>query len=264
MEYRHYIKYIETINAVMRCAVCGSDVASAEGKEAFCHFCEAYVYPEDKMQQEATAALNEVQDRIKKAEIENAIGAAMKMQKSSKPDVLYALGVFYSFFSDYRYYSLDYNLGGFMEGNSKNIYESLDLIAKSKEMLFKAIKIAGKDAEVDPNLAYVVFLSNIRLGRRVQAERALEMLEKTEKRSQIKDHARMIYAMATNDKDALKYISSGIVELNSFYYLAVYLIRMKRYKESRRLLEALIKKCHMPMALYTLHRLDLFEQETAL
>lgn len=273
------MNYITEFNAVtgrlqeMACECCGAPALSSDMRETTCHFCEAYVSTSRLNLEQGNAELYK-----KLSAIQSKFGASPVSEVKSLVDslvgksadirILYGAANIYRFLSDYSYLDLDYNRMGFMEENSANIYSSLDLISKAKELFYKVIKLSGDymKTNLDKKILFLQFLSNMRLKRMFYARRSFDAIASLRAGDLIEEYSHMVYGVYSNSKDSDSLLDNLIKRgnINSFYYLARRLVNKKRYNEAVGILGELTKRVHMPMALLLVHNVKRFQDETRL
>ena len=270
MDCSKYLAALDLKADYVECPYCGAMFPLGKNGSGFCSFCEGF-YDEsvEAGREDDLAQMAGLHGFIKKSalsELENAL--ASLQPKTLDPFTLFAKGSFYRYLSNYRYYDLDYNRQGFMEENSSNIYESLDLTAKYKEFFYKAIKVSKEKYSASPNeiLQYMQFITNLKLKRRFQAGLALREMKTSAKNRELLDYSEMAYLAESADGNALEMIGrlSEAGNLNSLYYLGEYLVLKKLFKDAEHVLQALIDKVEMHEAAYLLHRVRTFIDETSL
>lgn len=270
MEHIVSLKSLEGNFTSIKCIYCGSETLS-NGTEALCHFCEGYVSVAEPVGSSDMEALGAIQTSILGNDINKARELLEKYAgKDSGSDVnrLYGYANFYRFFSDYVYYDRNYAGKGFMEQNSANIYDSLDLTAKSKEFFHKLAYVIEHDEHMakEQKMLHMQFIANIKLKRLFYAKKALDKMYEVNGKDLLATYDSMVYAVESNDKDAQQLINEVAKQdiLNAFYYMARYLVNNKEIAHADNILAALINKCHMPVALFMLHKIRVLEEETAL
>ncbi|MCL5100645.1 MAG: hypothetical protein M1122_01680 [Candidatus Marsarchaeota archaeon] len=256
-----YLKYTSSLDKNMiktQCAYCGSYVLSYS-EEAFCHFCEGHVSKTESNNDQTYQSIISIRNLISTKHTSEAISAADSLSiKQTSPRVLFGLANIYRTLSNHIYFDTNYNLDGFMYKNSDNIYLSLDLISKSKEMFYKHIKLS---VETDPISTFTLFISNLKLERMIYAKKLLEKLVNVP--GLISNYATMAYSAENKlkqaDTSALKMIDSST---NSLYYLSKCLINMNKREEAEKILERLTTTIDMPDAFYLLLKLRRLKDET--
>ncbi len=267
MEYSGYLRLISRKRpALHRCASCASPVFIGSPAEGFCQFCESYVpHTKEGAGTSKFAEIHSMLDAHKTEEARNSLDAITA--HSSDPTLLFAAAHFYRIISDYRYYDLDYSRKGFMEENSSNIYASLEMTSKSKEMFYKSLKLASDLMKDSPSeqLLYMNFISYIRLRRVTDAGRVLFSM-KPSRNDRILPYAHMLYWVEAEKpgarKEAIAMVEKGNV--NAIYHLARCYAREKKLAEAKGILERLTMKVRMPDAVFLLHRIDRLLEETRL
>ncbi len=272
MNFFNYIKAFENVQlAQVICRYCGSIAYSYDGKEAICHFCENHA-DADKSQALNDPVLSKklnVQLSMGKSDWEGAAKAADALATASAdPYMLFFGASIYRAYSDYKYYDRDYNLMGYMEQNSANVYASLDFTSKSKEYFYKAIKTIDSQPQVasDASLQYTKFISLMRLGRVSESYNALAKLREIAATGLLTDYAGMVYSVEMDSKDVEHRLNGPLAagHPNAFYYLARRMIKQKKLDDAERVLEMLQKKVSMPMAFYLLGRVRNVKEQTKL
>lgn len=254
------------------CEYCGGSALSL-GKESICHVCEAHVRTTKEELEGKYPSLYEklasIQDSFRKGLFNEAEKeTASLVEKHGDLGVLYAAANLYKFFSDYKYYDLDYNRSGFMEENSENIYTSLDLVSTSKKLFYISLKLVIEQTEssFDEGLLYLQFIINIKLKRLVYAERVMKVIRELNKDDLITQYTNMVYSVESRSKRAPGYLNPLLSggDVNSYYYLAKYLVYNRKVAEAKPILERILSICHMPPALYLLHNVNKLLEETRL
>ncbi len=267
MEYSGYLRLISRKRPVrLRCGSCASSVFIGNQAEGFCQLCESYVPHTEKSAE--TAKLAGIDALLDARELDKArLALDAAVSGSSDPSLLFGAAHLYRLISDYRYYDLDYSRPGFMEENSSNIYASLDMTSKSKEMFYKSLRLAGEMAKTSPSekLSYMNFISYMRLKRTFEAGKALSSM-KPSRNDRLLPYARMLYGIETERKDVRKEAIAmiGRGNVNAIYHLARCYVKEKRLTEAKRILEKLTLKVRMPDAVFLLHRIDRLLEETRL
>ena len=238
--------------AALTCPHCGARTISTSGKETFCNFCELYV---NIGTAGAELLFTDIHAGTKAGDWD---GSAKKIEQllktSTELELLYFSALFYKYFSGIKYNDRNYNLKGFMEANAENIGQSLELTSLSKKCFYKVSRLAGTsikaNAITDPNIFFIKFMSEIKLGRTVDAMRTLSALKFNFSQSPITRYARMVYGVETNSKEAEALLSDSIArgEMNASYYLAKYLAKHNRIDEAYALLQKLNRIVEIPMA----------------
>lgn len=271
MEFSKYLDFLDIPSHFnYMCSYCGSVLYNGRLTEDMCQMCEAYVMPT----KEATAnnpVLNEfteIQMLINKQRQEEAIVRLGRVTiKPTDINYLYGCANIYGLLSDIAYNDLDYNSHGFMEANSANIYSSLDLTAKSKEMFYKALNAINSNQTVarTPEMQYLKFMIYIKLGLLADAEKTLSNMGITHM-PLLRGYADMVYNVKLNTRkaDAMTQFLIQKGSVNSAYYLGKRYIGRKQYKKAYQVLSRLIGKVRMPMAIFALYKLDRFMDETRL
>ncbi|MDE1873557.1 MAG: hypothetical protein KGI04_00340 [Candidatus Micrarchaeota archaeon] len=247
-----------------KCPHCNSSTLSASGHASFCNFCEQYAGEGAAAAQTPFAA---VRSSIDANDLDSALKGADQMMKGNKdPEQLYLLGVFYLNLSVIRFQGKDYNLMGFMEPNADSIRASLDLTMRWKECFFKVIKIVGDELaanlQVDPSLVFARFMSEIRLGRIVDASVTLGTLRNLDKQGTLSAYALLVYSVEKDTKQAEASLAKSLAasEINSYYYLAKYLAKHGKLSEAEPLLSKLNQMANVSMSRELLYRIRLTEE----
>ncbi|MDE1822785.1 MAG: hypothetical protein KGI00_00225 [Candidatus Micrarchaeota archaeon] len=250
------------------CRCCGYVPSIVPGDvDAICGFCEAYVgmvkSDARALHPEMDMILSSIHFLAKEGEWDDAIALAEQVKVGDEPYLLYGFGILYKAFSDAVYWHVDYNSKGFMEGNAANRNNepnmkknnSMHLLEKSKEMLYRSIKLMESKKD-DAEILYIDFLANMKLGRRVDAKSALDRLN-TVGNDKVKIYANAKYSVEYNTEDArahLEALAKG-ASPNSAYYLAVDLARRKRFGESKKMLGILLNNAAMPEGMELLKKI---------
>lgn len=268
MEYSGYLRLLSgKSHSMTRCQYCGSFVALGGRKEGFCQFCEGYVHSRTHKSGDLSK-LSQIQDLLDSNKTADArAGLDALTSQSSDPILLFGAAHIYGYLSSYKYHDLDYNRKGFMEENSANVYSSLDLTSKSKEMFYKSIRLINdqtKDATGSEPL-YLNFVSYIKLKRLFDAGRSLVLL-KSHGHDVAREYAEMVYAVESGRKEG-KESAIGLIgrgNINAIYYLARCYVKEKKLKEAKSILEKMTGKVRMPDAVFLLHKIDRLLEETKL
>ncbi len=280
--HANYSVYLKNANlgfSDLSCSHCGAPVLSLRKKEAVCHFCEGYATTtrEELLHENEVlySGLFKVHDLIMAGatdEAQRALDAAIPAIPDSEIAPLYGAANIYALLSDYKYYALDYNGKGFMEENSKNIYASLDLTARSKLLLYRALKKvqAADGSASDESLLYLEFISYIKLKRIADAKKTLYKFKDLKAAGFQYEYAQMVYAVIEEDANASKCLKLMLDKNvpSAFYYLAKYIAKTtkkaKERSEARSILTELMKKCYMPSAAFLLRKIEEAQEETKL
>lgn len=235
--------------AALSCPHCGTKTLSASGRSAFCNFCEQYIEilaAEAQGDKRAEAAFAAVQAPMSAGKWDDALKNADQLLKNnSDPRQLYLLALFYLRLSSIKYHKTDYALRGFMEANADNIRSSLDLTMKWKECFFKAIKIVGdelgKNLQIDAELVFIKFMSEIKLQRLVDSFKTLRALQTLDKKGNLMSYALIVYNVEARTKEEEESLAKMLAknEVNAFYYLAKHLAKQKRLEEANKILQKL-------------------------
>ncbi|MDE1851408.1 MAG: hypothetical protein KGH69_01820 [Candidatus Micrarchaeota archaeon] len=256
------------------CRCCGYMPYIIAGEiDTMCGFCEAYVsmakLDVKALHPEMDTLLDSLHGLMKNGDWEGAVALAEQIKAGDDPYLLYGLGVMYRALSDAVYSHVDYSAKGFMEGNaakrnnepSLNKNNSMQLLSRSKEMLYRSLKIMGTKAD-DPELLYLSFLANMKLGMHVGAKAALDRLNGTGN-ERMRLYANTKYSVECKTRDSKGYLAALAKGLspNSAYYVALDLARMKRFRESKGMLGILLRSAAMPEGRELLRRI--YGAETA-
>lgn len=256
------------------CRCCGYVPSIVQGEvDAMCGFCEAYVNMSRKDAQalhpEMGTLLDSLHGMIRNGDWEGAVSLAEQLKVGDDPHLLYGVGIVYRALSDAVYSHVDYRAKGFMEGNAAkrnnepnlNKNNAMHLLSRSKEMLYRSIKIMSAKTD-DPELLYLSFLANMKLGMQVKAKEALGRLNSIGN-ERVRLYANTKYAVGYRTKDSKGYLEALAKGLspNSAYYVAVDLARRKRFRESKGMLGILLRNAAMPEGAELLMRI--YGAETA-
>ena len=271
MKIAPYMKMEDSIlQSDLICRCCGNKVfALSPVQESICNFCEAYVSMQDRDivhgNRDVETTLAMMQNSMATGNWIDGIAPANALAATKDPYFLYGASSFYRFFSDFTYYGVDYTLGGFMYSNAekrsdeatKNKYNAVALSSKSKEFLFKALKIINDMQNTEDTLVFIKFMANLKLNRQVHIEKTLAEMNSRAGMEMMKSYANMIDAVRANSKLAEKYIENGFSYgiSNSLYYLAMHIAKNKDIGSAIGILESLATKSNMPSALYASIRL---------
>ncbi len=266
MKLAAYIKMEDSISLTdLICRCCGNKVyALSNVQESICNFCEAYVSVQDKDvvhgDRDIENNLALMQDSALTGKWIDGIAPADALAATKDPHFLYGASSFYKFFSDYTYYGVDYTLGGFMYSNAekrsdepqKNKYNAVALMSKSKEFLFKALKIINDTQNPDNSLVFIRFMANVKLKRDVYMQKALDEINAKQGIEMLKTYANIIRNVNSKGRLAQKYLDDGLAKgiSNSFYYLAIHAAKSKDINGAINMLDSLAVKSNMPSALY--------------
>ena len=278
MKLAGYIKRLDSVvQTDLICRCCGNRAIAFSGvQESVCNFCESYVQMADKDFVHGDKSIEEGLERMQKsASVGSWIDGAQQADvfgASKDPYLVFGAANFYRFFSDYTYYSVDYALGGFMYGNAekrsdeikKNKYNAVALISKSKEFLFRSLKLMEMLKYSDDSSMLIKLLANMRLKRRTHAEVALNEIDKSSNKAVIKDYAHL--AFDYNDKNGERRMSNlmALGVTNSFYYMALRESAHGNINDGIRMMDALASKSNMQMALYSGIRLKAVREASEL
>ncbi len=272
MNTSKYLKMMDNISASdMLCRCCGACLFALPGaRESMCSFCESYVSAEDA---NVVHGNREIENNLLKM-YGNAArgmwqeGTAYADALAATKDVHFLFGAasFYRFYSDRVYHDVNYELHGFMYANAekrsdelkKNKYNAMALISKSKEYLFKSIKIVGDTPNAGEQLLLIGFLANMKLGRYVHAKKMLDSLNAPSISDVTKDYSNMVFNVETNTRMAEKFIAASLSFgiSNSFFYLARRLAKTRQLAKAKAVLEKLISKTGMPEAVGFMNSID--------
>ena len=248
------------------CQCCGArPYVLTNSAETICTFCEAYVNEGSgnaaKDSAEMWKELSGMQACIYVGKWAEGTEHADAIAASDKPHLLFGAAAFYNAFSDYVYHDVDYTIGGFMYQNSlkrsdqaqKNSNNAMALISKSKGLLFRALKhISDTTTNLDSQLMFTAFMSNIKLGRMPQASKMLTLINNSQCQPAIRSYANMVYTVMLGQKHVEKYTDAcfemGIA--NSVYYLARMLAYERQLDSAIRVAERFNSAIGMPSALY--------------
>jgi tetratricopeptide (TPR) repeat protein len=243
--------------AAQTCPHCGSQTHST-GKNSFCNFCEQYidiVAGENQGDRNSQVAFASVQVPMQAGRYNEAIkNAEILIKNNSDPRQLYLLAQFYLSTSGVKYRNRDYSLPGFMEANAQNIGSALDLTMKWKECYFKTVKIIGNELknniQVDSDLIFIKFMSEIRLQQLIDAANTLRMLQSMDKRGMLAEYALLVYSVEKNAKQAEASLGKALAneDANAFYYLAKYIARQKKLDDAEKILQKLSESTEIFMA----------------
>ena len=271
MDVAAYAKMIDSIflsDLICRC--CGNKVyVMSSTQESICNFCEAYVAIQDKDivhgNRDVETALALMQNSAVTGKWADGVATADNLAATKVPYFLYGASSFYRFFSDYAYYGVDYTLGGFMYSNAekrsdetpKNKYNAVALISKSREFLFKALKIIRDNPNPEDSLLFIKFMANVKLKRKVHADKALSEINTRPGMEMMKLYANIVHNVNTKSKLVEKYIDNGFSYgiSNSLYYFAIRIASQKNIPEAINILDSLALKSNMPSAFYSSIRL---------
>ncbi len=273
--------YIKRLDLAMQtdlvCRSCGNRVVSFSGvQESICNFCESHVQMPDK---DFVHSSKEIEDGLtlmqKSAGEGNWIDGAQQadvLGMGKDPYLAFGAASFYRFFSDYTYYSVDYTLGGFMYGNAekrsdepkKNMHNAIALISKSRDFLFRTLKLMDTMKYDDDSAMLMRLIANLRLKRRTHAQVVLERIDKESKNSIIRDYAHLAfdYNERNGGKRLDNLMSLGVV--NSFYYMALRESAHGNIDGGIRMMDALASKTKMQLALYSGIRLRAVREASGL
>ena len=267
MKLADYAKVLDSVSLTpLICRCCGSKVSALSNvQESVCNFCEAYVSIQDKdvvhgnRNVETNLAL--MQDSAATGKWMDGVTPANALADTKNPYFLYGASSFYKFFSDFIYYGVDYTLGGFMYSNAekrsdemqKNKYNAVALISKSREFLFRALKIINDTQNPEESLLFIKFISNLKLKRKAHTKKALAEINAFPDANIMKIYANMTSSVISKSKFADKYIENCLLYgiSNSLYYLALHAAMKNDIGDAIKILDSLALKSNMPLATYT-------------
>ncbi|MDE1869711.1 MAG: hypothetical protein KGH71_01855 [Candidatus Micrarchaeota archaeon] len=240
-----------------QCYFCGSAVPSYNSQFGICQFCELYT---DKTQKELmkskplSDALSGIQSAIASGDNEGAIKAfdsAFALTQGA--GFLFAKAALHLLIADEEFAKRDYATpNGYMEENSVHSKSALSHFSSAKALLFKVISScdAVLKTNPDPNLLYLKFLCEIRLGRVSSARKSLLVLKSNAKDLPLTPYAEMVYNSFVANKKQEPYLQKGISlgALPSFYYYAAFLSDKNNLGESKRVLLKILKYVQMRQA----------------
>ncbi len=267
LDGKRYLRLLSGYRLVeQRCPHCGASTYSSSGRLTFCNFCEQ---PVNLSQggQTAESQFAPIMAQVESGDWAAALKSAEQLAKGNNdPMMLYLLGVLYRNASTAKFQSKDYNLMGFMEQNAGNIRESLDLTMKWKEYFFKAIKVIGTELQgnmqVDPELVFVKFMSEIRLQKLVDAASTLRSIQILDKNGAVSEYALLVYSAEKNTKQADASLGKALEngEINAYYYLAKYLAKHGKLAEAEAILQKLGTISEVSMSQELLYRIKLTQE----
>ncbi len=246
------------------CPSCGSDVlVPQQSPGSFCHLCESFTHAAGVKPSAGGAvpdALSGAAHAIAAKDYAAALAKAEALAGLSDPLALYGLGSIYMVLSDYTYNDVNYALPGFMDANAGkksnepgiNKYNSMALMAKSKELLFTSLYILrSKAGGSGREFQFPEFLVQMKLRRMPQAAKALERIAGGDDSGAASEYAKMAYAAKTGDRHAAERISPVLKagHLNALYYNALHLINHNRRREAKASLSLMLDRVASPMAL---------------
>lgn len=264
MNLTQYERQIDNISiSDLLCRCCGARLyVLSNAKESICNFCESYVSSDDANVVHGNSDTEKNLLNMQRCTVEkrwsDGVAFADALVATRDPHFLFGAASFYQFFSDYTYNDVNYELPGFMYSNAekrsdepqKNKYNAMSLISKSKEYLFKIIKIINDTPNPPDTLLFLSFMSNIKLKRYPQAMNLLQSLNAPSVNGVIRDYSNMVFSVEKRDKKAeinmSKSFSQGIS--NSYYYLAKYFAMKRHIDRSIQLLNQFTGKVNMPSA----------------
>ena len=132
-----------------------------------------------------------------------------------------------------------------------NKYNAVALISKSKEFLFRALKLMDTPMYGDDSSMMIKLIANLRLKRLVHAEAILKDIDKGSKNAMIRDYAHLAfdYNERYSEKRVHSLMALGVI--NSFYYMAMRESARGNIGDGIRMMDALASKSNMQMALYS-------------
>lgn len=247
------------------CTLCGSEIAYGGKSSNFCHFCEAEA-PQAHTQH-IDNHLAEVQSLLGKGMISEAAKKTdAAVSNSTDPRLLFAAAQTYRFISGVQYYDLNYSRNGFMEENSSNIYAALDSTAKYKELFYKSLAYSeghdGKNMH-DPDLAYLAFISYVRLKNLHKAKERLASIARS-RRSHLYRYAHLVYSAESKLPEAEREAEALIMEgnVNASFYLAKAMLNRKDLASAYGVLKLLVSNVRMPDAAFMMDRVSRLIEET--
>ena len=246
------------------CPSCGSDVlVPQQSPGSFCHLCESFTHAAGVKPSAGGAvpdALSGAAHAIAAKDYAAALAKAEALAGLSDPLALYGLGSIYMVLSDYTYNDVNYALPGFMDANAGkksnepgiNKYNSMALMAKSKELLFTSLYILrSKAGGSGREFQFPEFLVQMKLRRMPQAAKALARIAGGDDSGAASEYAKMAYAVKTGDRHAAERISPVLKagHLNALYYNALHLVNHNRRREAKASLSLMLDRVASPMAL---------------
>ncbi len=266
IDLKSYIDAIENglIPFEFPCRSCGASSLTTSGQHStFCNFCEGYVNIDGT---NAIHGSSDVEKRLlgmnaaaKSGQWLQGVPYADALAATKDPYFLYGASHFYKYFSDFVYHDVNYNLGGFMYSNAekrsdellKNKYNAMALISKSKEHLFKALKVIST-IPPEPKLIYLKLMCNVRLNRYSTAASIVEDLRGFDGTEDLLKYSGLVIsteAMKSGSKPAsIPNIGSASGSANFFYYLAKYFAKSGDLESASALLDKIAENTFMPMA----------------
>ncbi len=247
------------------CTACGSEIAYGGKTVNFCHFCEAEAPQVHSPRTETPLAdIQSLLDKGMLAEAAKETDAAVS--NSTDPLLLFASAQIYRFISGVQYYDLNYSRKGFMEENSSNIYASLDSTAKYKELFYKSLAYSeGHDGNSihDPDLAYLAFISYVRLKNLQKAGERLHSIVRS-RRSHLYRYAHMVYSIESKLPEGEREAEALILEgnVNASFYLAKAMTNRKDLTSAYTVLKLLVSNVRMPDAVFMMNKVSRLIEET--
>jgi hypothetical protein len=267
MQYQNYFEFMDKQGgSTGTCQYCESPISIGKAKEAICSFCEGYFsYGKSIAADPNSGRLSDIQLMVDQSRVEEARKSLDALiSAGSNLNLLFAAGSIYKTLSDIKHYDLNYGRKGFMEENSANVYYSLDLTSKYKEVFYKVIRMVSDQTKDAPNdeLLYLSFISYVKLKRINDAERILSSMPGSN--VMLREYADMVFSVESNGKEgyqkALKLAKEG--NTNAIYYLARYYAGKKQLSEAKAILERLNSSIRMPDAIFLLKRVNGILEET--
>ena len=262
--------FLRSIDGIVQtdlvCRQCGSlGYTLTSQSQTFCCFCDGYV-DQDGMNVVHANSQNEknlsgMSSAAVKGDWMDGVQFADALAATKDPFFLYGAGMFYNFFSDFTYNDVDYGLSGFMYPNAEkrsdelanNKYNAMALLSKSKEYMFKALKILSAGHQ-DSKMLYLKFIANSKLKRFPHAATALVDIDSNPNNSIYSQYANLIFSIDTAVKlpepGKLPAIAQASGSPNFYYYLAKFLVKNKDLESASAILTKLTQKVYMPMAFY--------------
>lgn len=263
-------RYLKLLNkqtvSEFDCQFCGSSLALDNENEGICQFCEGYIFTKGYQYASSAEKFADIHKMIQYGRVEEAKTALDTLTaKSTDYAFLYGAANIYKLISDLKYHDLNYSRQGFMEENSSNIYYSLDVVAKTKEMFYKVIALINGSQNRSPGSDMLLFLSYMKLKRHVDAGKTLGSLAAAEQ-SLEKQYFEMMYSAETDAKDSYGRIRALVSKgnYNAIYYLAKYYAKKRNLDAAKRILDKLNPKIRMPMAIFLSQEVDRLIEETKL
>ncbi len=268
-----YLKRIDShiMLSELYCPACGSTPYVVSSQDStFCTFCEYFAVPKkDASHRDAQVAKNlaGMYSSAEKGQWQQGAQYADALAATKDPQLLYGASQFYRFFSDFTYHDVNYNLGGFMYSNAdkrsdeplKNKYNAMALISKSKEYIFKALKLLSS-MPADESTLYLKFLCNMKLKRHFEAGSAVVGLRNAKAGETLWAYANTVFAIESSGKmgkaNRLPDPSFASGSANFFYYTAKHLAKSGNLEVSIQMLSSLNEAAFIPMASSYLARVE--------